>query len=149
MRRMILSPWLIVPTDLPPAVLFSIHGRSRPGCRLSSATWPSVGIKSFNCTMSLDRLRLCWFSNTNLAAACSKVLDGLTPKISACRLSSITLASVSSASSIRRGASALANSPTEDDFVDVPDAGPQEEAGHVFASHVVTPFGEGRPLRLL
>src|SRR5689334_5296425 len=36
-------------------------------------------------------------------------------------------------------ASALANSPPEHDLVDVPDAGPHDEAGYSFASHVVSP----------
>src|SRR5436190_23993993 len=45
-------------------------------------------------------------------------------------------------------ASAAANSPPEDDLVDVPDPGPHDEAGYLFASHDFTPFDRpGRPLR--
>ena len=44
-------------------------------------------------------------------------------------------------------ASALANSPPEEAFVDMPDPGPHDEAGDLFASHGVSPFRAGRPLR--
>src|SRR5436853_5839941 len=43
--------------------------------------------------------------------------------------------------------SALANSPPEQALVDMPVSGPHDEAGDVFASHVLSPFRAGRPLR--
>src|SRR5687767_12394039 len=48
-----------------------------------------------------------------------------------------------------RCASALTNSPPVDDLIDVPYAGPHDEAGYSFASHMFAPCREGRPLRAL
>ena len=44
-------------------------------------------------------------------------------------------------------ASALANSPPEEALVDMPVSGSHDESGYSFASHILSPFRAGRPLR--
>ena len=63
---------------LAPAVLDP--GLQRPEMQaIQIGSRPIHGISNLSCRMSSSRLRLCWFSSTNLAAASSKVRDGRTP----------------------------------------------------------------------
>ena len=74
-------------------------------------------------------LRLCWFSSTNFAAACSNVREGRTPYIWSLPCLFHHSCEVSFRFFESSCASALANSPPEDDLVDVPDPGSEARPG--------------------
>ena len=83
-RRTTFNPRLIVLALRPCLRRKSIQGCSVPRWIWSIKQSPIQGIRFLSRSTSLCRLRLCLFSSTNFAAACSKIRWGLTPNIFAC-----------------------------------------------------------------